>query len=169
MRCPACGVYHPPLYEECVSCGAKLGTANLDQKSRGAPARQPDSGDKLKDGHDPDRQAVTELEEPGHHASRKSKVKGHGHHAGLPTAVGVLLAILILLVSAGATIFFLTKPPDYERLYQQGQHELANGQYAFAVKTLERAVALRPQDSRMYLALARAYVGIDQIEKAWQC
>jgi tetratricopeptide (TPR) repeat protein len=107
-------------------------------------------------------------EEPGHHSVRKSKVVGHANKSGLPVWFGVLFALLILLISAGATIFFLTKPPEQNRLYEQGQKELANGQYAFAVKSLEQALALHP-DARTYLSLARAYVGVEQIEKAWQC
>lgn len=83
--------------------------------------------------------------------------------------MGILIAIGIVLVCAGATVFFLTKPPDYERHYRQGQHELAHGQYAFAVRSLEQALAAHPQDGKIYLALARAYVGVDQIDKAWQC
>ncbi len=140
-----------------------LGTATREQPKKG--------GNDLKPGSEPPVEAPLNngADEPGHHAVRKSKVTGHAHRAGLPTLFGVLFAVLILLVSAGATIFFLTKPPDYERLYVQGQQQLGNGQYAFAVKTLEQAVALKPQESKYYLALARAYVGVDQIEKAWQC
>lgn len=157
MRCPACGVYHPPLYEQCVSCGAKLGTANVQVEANAKP--------------EPARKiTASELDnEPGHHGQRKSKVGKQSHKAGIPFLFGILFAVIILLVSAGATIFFLTKPPDYERLYQQGVHEVANGQYAFATRTLEQAASLRPQDARIYLALARAYVGVDQIDKAWQC
>jgi tetratricopeptide (TPR) repeat protein len=76
---------------------------------------------------------------------------------------------VVFLVAAGATVFFLTKAPDDERLLRQGRQELATGQYAFAVKTLTRATALRPRDSKAFLALARAYVGVDQIDKAWNC
>jgi tetratricopeptide (TPR) repeat protein len=138
-----------------------LGTATREQPQK--KSREPNAAA-------PAENAQPEgADQPGHHAVRKSKVTGHVHRAGLPSFFGVLFAVLILLVSAGATIFFLTKPPDYERLYRQGQQQLGNGQYAFAVKTLEQAVALKPQESKYYLALARAYVGVDQIEKAWQC
>jgi tetratricopeptide (TPR) repeat protein len=80
-----------------------------------------------------------------------------------------LMFATVLLVSTGATIFFLTKAPDDVRLYQEGVKQLADGQYAFAVTTLNSAAALRPKDARIYLALARAYVGIDQVNKAWDC
>ncbi len=159
MRCPACGVYHPPLYEECVSCGAKLGTAD----GGASPQAQADLA--------PDAPAQTtgEPAPPAQRPTRRSKALPHPHRGGLPAAVGMAVAIFILLVSAGATIFILTKPPDYERLYQQGQRELANGQYAFAVKTLEQSAALKPGEAKIFLALARAYVGVDQIDRAWNC
>ncbi len=89
--------------------------------------------------------------------------------SGIPTKVGILITFLVLLVSAGATVFFLTKAPDNERLLAQGRQQLASGQYAFAVKTLSTAVRLSPKDSKAFLALARAYVGVDQIDKAWDC
>ena len=104
-----------------------------------------------------------------HHAQRRTKAVGHAIRSGLPTAVGLALALTILLVSAGATVFLLTKPADDERLYQEGLRELANGQYAFAVKSLEQAVSQRPHDAKVFLSLARAYVGIDQVDKAWDC
>ncbi len=148
MRCPVCGVYHPPLYEECVSCGAKLGNDSV-QKAPGPQREEP----------------ATEQ----HARVRKSAVSKQKSQSAMPAAAGIAIALLILLVSAGATVFFLIKSPDYERLYQTAQHQLANGQYAFAVKTLEQAAASRPRDARIYLALARAYVGIDQIDKSWNC
>lgn len=161
MRCPACGVYHPPLYDQCVSCGTQLGTAGGEASTRGK-LKEKDS-----EGAIPEAGEAREVDEPGHHSVRRSKVSGRVHHSGLPTLLGFIIAVVILLVSAGATIFFLTRPSDDERLFQRGQKELANGQYAFAVKTLEQASAMRPEDARIFLALARAYVGIDQIDKAW--
>lgn len=104
---------------------------------------------------------------PGQKSFRRSKSLSHPFTSSIPTTAGVLVAVAILLVSAGATIFFLTKAPDDQRLYEQGQRELTNGQYAFAVKTLTQASALRPKDAKVFLALARAYVGVDQIDKAW--
>jgi len=99
----------------------------------------------------------------------KKKTQDDRPASGIPAIVGVVITGLILLLSAGATVFFLTKSPDDQRLLKQGRQQLAIGQYAFAVETLNKAVALRPNDSKAYLALARAYVGIDQVDKAWQC
>ncbi len=47
--------------------------------------------------------------------------------------------------------------------------QVKKGEYAFAVKSLNDALALRPKDPKVYLALARAYVGVDQVDKAWAC
>jgi tetratricopeptide (TPR) repeat protein len=101
--------------------------------------------------------------------ARRSTANNGGFKAGIPTALGILVAVSVLLVSAGATIFFFTKQPDDQRLFTQAEKELANGQYAFAVKSLNKAIELRPNDAKAYLALARAYVGIDQVDKAWDC
>lgn len=155
MRCPGCGLYHPPQYEQCVSCGENLGTAAV-----GGPddAASPHADRQIpKDG----------AEESEHHVPRRSKVQKQGKVSSIPTMVGIMVALSILLISAGATVFFLTKPGDDDLLFQQAQKELANGQYAFAVKSLEKLSALRPADARVFLTLARAYVGVDQVDKAW--
>jgi len=98
---------------------------------------------------------------------RRSKSSHYGVRPKTPLVVSIFVALLILMVSAGATFFLLTKKPDDERLFSQSQKELANGQYAFAVATLDKAIKLKPNNPRLYLALARAYVGIDQVDKAW--
>lgn len=178
MKCPACGLYHPPQYEQCVSCGATLDAAGespaQDEGAHAAAltpvvpslARAPVGGP----------QPVTVVGEPAGepadeeiHHTRRSKAHKQAHKSGLPTAIGVAVTLTILLVSAGATVFFLTKPADDELLFQEAQRQLANGQYAFAVKSLEKVAAVRPRDARVYLTLARAYVGIDQVDKAWEC
>lgn len=100
---------------------------------------------------------------------RRSKHVRGGYKSGVPTSVGIMVAATVLLVSAGAVFFFVTKQPDDERLLEQGNKELANGQYAFAVNTLNKALGMRKKDPKVYLSLARAYVGIDQVEKAWDC
>jgi tetratricopeptide (TPR) repeat protein len=87
----------------------------------------------------------------------------------MPTAVGIMIAGFVLLVSAGGTVFFLTKPAENQRLVEEGQHQLQLGQYAFALKTLTQAVQMKPDDPKALLSLARAYVGVDQIDKAWDC
>lgn len=113
----------------------------------------------------PETQAQPVETKPG--SKRRSKNLGFTSQSSITTLAGVMMAVIVLLVSAGATIFFLTKQPDDERLFVKGSKELANGQYAFAVHTLEQAAGLRQNDPRVYLALARAYVGIDQVDKAW--
>jgi|AGTN01.3.fsa_nt_gi Flp pilus assembly protein TadD, contains TPR repeats len=85
----------------------------------------------------------------------------------MSTTVGVLVALGILLLATGATVFFLTRSPDNERFISKGRTELSRGQYAFAVDTLNKAAAATPNDPRVYLLLARAYVGINDVEKAW--
>ncbi len=107
-------------------------------------------------------------ERPPDTVRRSKHVKGN-FKSGVPTSMGILLAVTVLLVSAGAVFFLVTKQPDDERLLDQGQKELQNGQYAFAVTTLNKALSLRKKDGKVYLALARAYVGVDQVEKAWDC
>lgn len=96
----------------------------------------------------------------------KGGKKGGG---GMPLGLGIAIAAFILIASAGGTYFFLTKPPENQRLLQEGLKQLSNGQYAFAVKTLTQAHERKPEDSKILLALARAYVGVDQVEKAWGC
>ncbi|CAM6000551.1 unnamed protein product [Sphagnum balticum] len=116
------------------------------------------------------RKSTAVPEAQGKYPSRRSTANnGGGFKAGIPTALGILVAVSVLLVSAGATIFFFTKQPDDQRLFSQAEKELANGQYAFAVKSLNKAIELRPNDAKAYLALARAYVGVDQVDKAWDC
>jgi len=170
MKCPACELYHPQHFERCVSCGRKLvasspGGAGLETEknatdqdeweTRPQPVRKTS-----------ERETATPTGQP--YVKRRTHAnQEHKGKAGLPVLFAFFLAAVVLLVSAGATIFFLTKAPDDRRLFDQAQKEIANGQYAFAVKTLDKARALRPNDPKVYLALARAYVGIDQVDKAW--
>ncbi len=161
MKCPGCGLYHPNQYERCVSCGASFkesGGEGLNEEEKGAAVETME-----RPVENPDELAY---EEAKAHPQRRSKTLGVSIQSRLPTMVGALTAVTVLLVSAGATIFFLTKTPDDERLFTKGKKELSNGQYAFAVATLEQAAALRSKDPRVFLALARAYVGVDQVQKA---
>jgi tetratricopeptide (TPR) repeat protein len=98
---------------------------------------------------------------------RRSKSSHYGVKSKTPMVISIFAALLILMITAGVTVFLLTKKPDDERLFSQAQKELANGQYAFAVATLDKAIKLKPGNPKLYLALARAYVGIDQVDKAW--
>ncbi|HIA53662.1 MAG TPA: tetratricopeptide repeat protein, partial [Candidatus Melainabacteria bacterium] len=172
MKCPGCGLYHPNQYERCVSCGASFkegGNENFedDANANGGDRAAAVNTMERPRGHsngDVDELAYDEEKHPHH--QRRSKKLGISMQSRLPTMVGALTAVTVLLVSAGATIFFLTKTPDDERLFVKGKKELANGQYAFAVSTLEQAAALRTKDPRVFLALARAYVGVDQVDKA---
>lgn len=162
MKCPGCGLYHPNQYERCVSCGVSFKQAeggDFDDEDRGMPVDTMERP--VEQPHE------LSYEETKAAPQRRSKKLGVSLQSRLPTMVGALTAVTVLLVSAGATIFFLTKSPDDERLFVKGKKELANGQYAFAVGTLEQAAALRNKDSRVFLALARAYVGVDQVDKAW--
>jgi Flp pilus assembly protein TadD len=149
MQCPNCGLHHPAQYDNCVSCGAQLKQAVVEQPTVSSP------------------QEKTHREPLVTH--KQARPRHRAHKAGLPTATGVLVAVAIVLVSAGTTIFLLNRPADDNALYERGRNQLATGQYAFAMKTLEKAAAENPKDARVFLLLARAYVGADQIDKAWQC
>lgn len=146
MQCPNCALYHPARYSTCVSCGAKLvADGDLIQPEKESTA----SG--------------------GTQKSRKIETPDAPRRGGIPIGVGLIIAAFILCLSAGGTFFFLTKPPENERLLQEGQKQLQLGQYAFAVKTLSEAVKVKPNDPKALLSLARAYVGVDQIDKASDC
>lgn len=173
MKCPECGLYHPAQYERCVSCGASF---KEGEGVQGAHSYEETNGMPLDTlerprAQDDDQIEPDEMEygqpQPSQKPPRRSKNLGISMQSRMPTMVGALTAVTVLLVSAGATIFFLTKAPDEERLFVKGKKELANGQYAFAVSSLEQAAALRNKDPRVFLALARAYVGVDQVDKAW--
>lgn len=84
-------------------------------------------------------------------------------------AIGITATIVILVVFAGATFFFLSRPTEENKFIQEGQKQLSLGQYAFAVKSLEQAASVNRNNPKIFLLLARAYVGIDQIDKAMDC
>ncbi len=216
MKCPGCGLYHPPQYENCVSCGVNLKNQEPDNQEVAGPSvvtterpatrdnenssrrgrgrgkrdeerarleeelefrdeeRAPDANRLSARARDQEVEPESSdnefdmSERPPDSVRRSKHVKG-GYKSGASTSAGILLAVTVLLVSAGATFFFVTKQPDDQRLLEQGQKELQNGQYAFAVTTLNQALAMRKKDGKVYLALARAYVGVDQVEKAWDC
>jgi len=108
-----------------------------------------------------------DFEKPG--AKRRSANMKLDLKSGMPITAGVLFGLTTLLIFAGATIFFLTKAPEEDRLLSKGLKELDNGQYAFAVETLNKASTTNKDNPKIMLALARAYVGVDQVDKAWEC
>lgn len=198
MRCPKCGTYHPSQYQYCVSCGQEfyieeefLETASSDQESDGAVA----PSDPSRSGYEPEPVAKVhydaarksadynkdygkdfgkdfgdfgkEFENPGD--KRRSRSKNLNLRSGIPMTGGVLFGIVTVMIFAGATIFFLTKSPEEDRLLGKGLKELDNGQYAFAVDTLTKAASTSKDNAKIQLALARAYVGVDQVDKAWDC
>lgn len=185
MRCPTCGTYHPSHYEHCVSCGQELFTEekiDADDIDEAAPDALPQKGEvegavsvssaagrrRDKHHHTIERNKTGwQFDEPV--SKRRSKNLSLSLKAGAPHAAGAVTALIILLVSAGATVFFLTKPAESDHLLSEGLKQLDNGQYAFAVDTLTKAEKNSKDNPRITLALARAYVGIDQVDKAWEC
>jgi Flp pilus assembly protein TadD len=169
MKCPACELYHPQNFQRCVSCGREL-VPSAPGGLAFETEKKPAGDDKAETSAQTLRPAQTQPASPAGRPYVKRRTQQSQQKkakAGLPALFGFFLAAVVLLLSAGATIFFLTKAPDDQRLLEQAQKELANGQYAFAVKTLDKARALRPNDPKLYLTLARAYVGIDQVDRAW--
>lgn len=163
MNCPACGLYHPAFYERCVACGESLNAAKVpaDQKS--------DSRASLT------RIRFSNFEQEEGEEERDKYIKSGSHSIkprqkqSFSNKKGIFIALFILLVFASATAFFFMRSPDDRRLLQEGKQQLSIGQYAFAVQTLSKAAALRPNDPNVYLALARAYIGVDQVKEAWDC
>jgi tetratricopeptide (TPR) repeat protein len=173
MQCHSCGLFLPAHYKECVSCGAALAaqTENIQTnqvqdysllRGQDVRAKQFSSSDASQEHH------AQSNDHARHHHHKKASLKNRLHQSNLPVGIGVLLAIAIIVLFAGGTFFFLNRPTSDDRLVAQGQKELANGQYAFAVKTYEKALAANPSNPRILLSLARAYVGCDQVDKAWQ-
>jgi tetratricopeptide (TPR) repeat protein len=140
MHCPNCGLYHPSNYANCVSCGTQL--ASISPESVHVPVRSPVR------------------------AKQRFAVGIPGRQ--LTPAAKISIAVAIVIVSA-ATTFFLLRPSNESVLYDKAQKELASGQYAFAASLLEQLAVRSPKDPRVFLALARAYVGIDQVDRAWAC
>ncbi len=181
MKCPACGLYHPAFYERCVACGISF--------SEGTDS-QTDSHDSniVTDNPKPDpKTSMVRLRFAGNMAEsqqqeekpilprQKSNDKNKDNNIGplesipVSTRRGIFIALLILLVFAGATVFFLSRSPDDQRLLALGKRQLSLGQYAFAVQTLSKVSALRPNDPNVFLALARAHIGVEQLNEAWDC
>lgn len=154
MQCPGCGLYHPARYEQCVSCGRQLNGGDVSSSAESEEQHE----------------QYIEHEESDEEADipRKRSTKAKTAKKGIPITM-IVIGVGILLASAGGTFFFLSRPPESERLLSEGQKQLANGQFAFAEKTLEQARSIKPDDPKILLSLARAYVGTDQVERAWSC
>ncbi len=170
MKCPNCGIDNPPQYDSCWACGAIMKGWGRDEeaKAKAVPtlARQTSSRDRelhsaMGGGNAPGALAP--------HSVRRRDRPPAAEAKNTPKMLGLSLLVAVLLILAGVTFFFVTKAPDDQRLYEQGQKELASSQYAFAVSTLTQASRLKPDDPKILLGLARAYIGIDQIDRAWDC
>lgn len=174
MQCPGCGLYHPARYEQCVSCGRSFTGQDEPVATEPKPPAafktqrksQTQAKQQVLDDEENEETADSEFDDEDDLPKRPQRQKKKG---ALPLGLGITIAAGILLASAGGTYFFLSRPPESDRLLTEGQKELANGQYAFAQKTLEQAMALKPNDPTILMTLARAYVGTDQVERAWSC
>lgn len=183
MRCPICGTSHPPMYEQCVSCGGSLFVEDenemTDETRCDDPSElqevdgEPQRVSPRKAQHRLDvsnRQVELELshiKEP--ESKRRSRSIKFDLKSNVPSTYGVIGAFSVLLISAGATLFFLTRAPEQDQLLAKGIKELETGQYAFAVETLTKAHRQNKDNAKILLALARAYVGSDQVNEAWEC
>ncbi len=83
---------------------------------------------------------------------------------------GGLASILIAGLCFGATILYLNynKNLDSQSL-DNGLAQINRGEYARAVKSLTNSLKHNAQNPDIYLALAQAYVGTDEIDQAWDC
>jgi tetratricopeptide (TPR) repeat protein len=173
MKCPSCGYTQQIQYEHCLSCDYPMrGARNAQHAELGAENASPirmrrgrgrSQEFDVDENNDDDYDASVPAYRPA--ARRSTRLKKPGPSPWLM----VSLVIVGLVGLATFTVLVLMKAPDDARLQQKGEHELANAQYAFAVQTLLQASALRPKDPKLMLELARAYVGIDQVDKAWDC
>ncbi len=172
MKCPACGLYHPAFYERCVACGISFSSVPEKDKNQDVTTdiRQPDpkvSFVRMRLNQQPEDEDT--LAEDPDKPSTKGKVHALERVWSMSNKRGIFIALLILLLFAGATAFFLGRSPDDQRLLALGKRQLSLGQYAFAVQTLSKVSALKPNDPNVFLALARAYIGVDQLNEAWDC
>ncbi len=128
-------------------------------------AGDPPAGRTKRRADDPSAQGDGDHQAP----KRRSKSVKPEIRSGMPGTSALLFLVTVLLVVAGASIFFLTKAPEEDRLLDKGLAEIKNGQYAFAVETLTKASNIAKGNGKILMTLARAYVGVDQVDKAWDC
>jgi tetratricopeptide (TPR) repeat protein len=180
MRCSHCGVQNPREAQQCLSCDADLFSPDDEDLPLKKPRQQQrhhvvggvqeDFDDEDQDDSQFDRDQAFD-NRYGSHAPRtvRRSMTQKPKTFGAPALLGMSVTAIILLILIGGVAFYITKSPEEQRLYDQGQKEIGNGQYAFAVATLSKASSLKSDDPKILLALARAYIGIDQIDKAWDC
>jgi tetratricopeptide (TPR) repeat protein len=180
MRCRQCGLQNPREAQLCLGCDADLFSVNDEEQPLKKPRQQQQHhvANGVQTDFDDEDEDNSPLEQDqafdhryGSHASRtvrRSKTQ-KPKTSGTPTLLGMSFVAIIVLILIGGVTFYITKSPEEQRLYEQGQKEIGNGQYAFAVATLSKASSLKTDDPQIQLALARAYIGIDQIDKAWDC
>jgi len=174
MKCPSCGLYHPAFYERCVACGVNLKTAWTEKKSDSEVNKPSNSFAEIAEANKQSlhriRFGLVKDEGPPISPANKGLPEGKiAKQKQIPTTIGIMTACIILLVCAGATVFLLSQGPSNKHLVELGKHQLSLGQYAFAVETLNKAVAMKQDDPQAYLALARAYIGVDQVDQSWDC
>ncbi len=87
----------------------------------------------------------------------------------IPSAVkGVLVAIVIAGICFAGTIFYLKFSQGFNSgSLETGIAEINRGEYARAIKSLKLALKQNPKNADIYLALAQAYVGTDEVDQAW--
>ncbi|MDR3612529.1 MAG: hypothetical protein P4L53_03130 [Candidatus Obscuribacterales bacterium] len=180
MRCRQCGLQNPREAQLCFGCDADLFSVNDEEQPLKKPRQQQrhhvangvktdfDDEDRKNYPVDPDQAFDDRYGSHAPRTVRRSKTQ-KPKTSGTPALLGMSVVAIIVLILIGGVTFYLTKSPEEQRLYEQGQKEIGNGQYAFAVATLSKASSLKADDPKIQLALARAYIGIDQIDKAWDC
>jgi tetratricopeptide (TPR) repeat protein len=182
MRCRQCGVQNPREAQVCLRCDADLFSADDDdQPMKPRQQQRHHVANGVKENFDDEEQDDSQNSQfdsnrafdnrYGSNAPRtvrRSKTQKPKTH-GAPALLAMSAVAIVVLILIGGVAFYITKSPEEQRLYDEGQKQIGNGQYAFAVTTLSKASTLKSDDPKIQLALARAYIGVDQIDKAWDC
>ncbi len=172
MKCPSCGYTQQIQYEHCLSCDYPMRGARNAQHAEieaqsASPIRMRRGRRRPQEFEDENNYDDYDRGVPAYRpaARRSTRLKAGGPSPFLVVSI-VVIGLIVLIAFI---VLVIMKAPEDARLQEKGEHELANAQYAFAVQTLQKASALRPKDPKLILKLARAYVGIDQVDKAWDC